>query len=137
MRIPPIATPPVRRATPAAGRGPASPTFPSEPAAAPGGTSPAPPTASVATLVALAAIDDDRERRRRNAEQAVAGLDALEALDAELSTGEPSEARLREIASWSASVEPPEDPQLAAILADIDLRAQVELAKYERARDEK
>lgn len=134
MRIPPIVTPSVRRASSVPDRGQHGPTLPSEPAAPAATASPAPPTASVAMLVALAAIDDERERRRRIAEQAEAGLDALEALDAELTAGEPSEERLREIASWSANVTAPQDPHLAAILSDIDLRAQVELAKYERAR---
>ena len=134
MRIPLIATPLVRRASSAAARGQPEPPVPTEPAAPPAATSPTPPTASVATLVALAAIDDERGRRRRSAKQAEAGLDALEALDAELAAGEPSEERLLEIANWSASIVPPQDPHLAAILAAINLRAQIELAKHERAR---
>lgn len=139
MRIPPnappIAPPAVRRASSAGAAAKSGGAAVTEPAAPPSASPVSSPTASVATLVALAAIDDERERRRRSAEQAEAGLEILEALDAELAAGEPSEDRLREIASWSASVAAPQDPQLASILADIDLRAQIELAKHERARN--
>lgn len=134
MRIPPKAPPLVRRARSAETRSRPAEHGASASAPPPASPSPAAPTASVATLVALAAIDDARDRRRREAKQAEAGLEALEALDAELAAGGVSEDRLREIAEWSAGLTRPEDPHLAAILADIDLRAQVELAKHDRAR---
>lgn len=129
MRIPPVSLTPVRRA---AARPPLGPVLPMEPvAAAPSATATAPQTSSVAMLVALAEVEDERSRRRRAARHAEAGLDALEALDAELAGGEATGERLRAIAAWSASVEAPEDPHLAVILATIHLRAQIELAKHD------
>ncbi|WP_414705372.1 flagellar assembly protein FliX [Pseudomonas sp.] len=39
--------------------------------------------------------------------------------------------RLREIAEWSQTFETPDDPVLAQILSEIDLRVRVELAKLD------
>lgn len=96
------------------------------------GAGPAQPVTSVDMLVALAAVDDGAERRRRHAAEAERGLDALEALDAELAAGGASEARLEEIATWAAGLSTPDDPALARLQKEIELRALVELAKHRR-----
>ncbi|MBY8337877.1 flagellar assembly protein FliX [Alteriqipengyuania sp. NZ-12B] len=99
---------------------------PQQPAVQPGQ-----PLGSVQMLVTLAAYDPDRERRRQMAEQGCDGLDALEALQVELATGEVTPERLEQLAEWVAQVEQPADPVLAEIIADIELRVRVELAKFD------
>src|SRR4051812_24850835 len=89
------------------------------------------PTPTVAMLVTLAAADPAIERRRKLAVDAERGVKALDHLHKELAAGTPSVERLREIADWSANFEAAEDPVLAQILSDIDLRVRVELAKLD------
>ncbi|MDT8757071.1 flagellar assembly protein FliX [Sphingomonas psychrotolerans] len=89
------------------------------------------PVPSVAMLVTLAAADPAIERRRKQAVHAERGLDALDRLRKELATGTPSVERLREIVEWSENFETSEDPVLAGILSDIELRVRVELAKID------
>ena len=89
------------------------------------------PVPSVAMLVMLAATDPAIERRRKQAVDAERGLDALDRLHKELATGTPSVERLREIVEWSENFEASDNPVLAGILSDIDLRVRVELAKVD------
>ena len=89
------------------------------------------PTTSVAMLVTMAAADPAIERRRKAAVQAEKGVDALDRLHKELLAGAPSVERLREVAEWSQSFDVPDEPQLASIMAEIDLRVRVELAKHD------
>ena len=89
------------------------------------------PFGSVNMLVALAASDPDRERRRRMALPAREGLDLLEDLHTEIVTGNPSPARLAKLAAWVRDVPVPEDETLAGLLAEIELRVRVELAKLD------
>ena len=89
------------------------------------------PVPSVAMLVTLAAADPAIERRRKQAVDAERGLDALDRLHKELATGTPSVERLQEIVEWSENFETSDDPVLAGILSDIELRVRVELAKVD------
>lgn len=93
------------------------------------------PTASAATsvqmLVAIAVNNPVAERRRKQARDAERGIDALDRLHKELVAGAPNVARLREIAAWSQNATPPEEPALAALMREIDLRVRVELAKLD------
>ncbi|WP_448661368.1 flagellar assembly protein FliX [Sphingomonas sp. CJ20] len=91
----------------------------------------APPMPTVEMLVALAVGDPGVERRRKQAAAAERGIDALDRLHKELVAGTPSVERLREVAEWSQSLETPDNPVLASILKDIDLRVRVELAKFD------
>ncbi|MXP10445.1 flagellar assembly protein FliX [Pseudoblastomonas halimionae] len=99
--------------------------------APPAPVQPTPPLGSVQMLVTLAAYDPDKERRRKMAEQGAEGLDELEALQVELATGGATPDRLEELAEWVAQLEQPTDPVLASIVADIELRVRVELAKFD------
>lgn len=101
------------------------------PPAPPIAGAPTSPVPSVAMLVTMAATQDDTERRRRRARDAERGIDALEGLHRELLTGAATPARLAEIAQWSRDHAAQADPALAALLADIDLRVRVELAKFD------
>lgn len=89
------------------------------------------PMPTVQMLVVLAASDSGVERRRRMATGADKGLRLLESLHGELVAGVPSPGRLREIAAWAQAMETPEDPTLAAIMREIDVRVRVELAKFD------
>ncbi|MBQ1496855.1 MAG: flagellar trans-acting factor FliX [Sphingomonas sp.] len=86
---------------------------------------------SVAMLVTLAAADPMIERRRKQAVDAQRGIDMLDQLHRELVAGVVSPARLQAIVEWSETFERTDDPALAAILSDIELRVRVELAKLD------
>ena len=98
------------------------------PLAQPPSTQPMP---TVQMLVTLAAVDPEVERRRKQSRQAQKGLEQLDALYAELVSGEPSLERLAEIADWATQLETPDDPVLAEITREIELRVRVELAKLD------
>lgn len=89
------------------------------------------PVPTVEMLVTLAATDPAVERRRKLARDADRGLEALDRLHKAVLAGVPSVERLREIVEWSENLETPDEPVLAQILKDIDLRVRVELAKYD------
>ena len=93
---------------------------------------PAQPATSVQMLVALAATEPAVDRRRRMAATADRGLSLLERLKVELLSGGPAPERLQELADWSAEFEIPDDPQLASVAREIEVRVRVELAKYDR-----
>lgn len=86
---------------------------------------------SVAMLVTLAAADPAIERRRKQAIDAQRGIDMLDQLHRELVAGVVSPVRLQAIVEWSETFERSDDPALAAILSDIELRVRVELAKLD------
>jgi hypothetical protein len=86
---------------------------------------------SVDMLIAIAAVDDEADKRRQMAAPAAAGLDALEALD-EAADAEQRKRNAEAVAQWAGSLETPADPCLARIQRQIELRALVELAKYDR-----
>lgn len=92
------------------------------------------PTQSVQMLVTLAAaaMPPELERRRRITKQAQKGLDALEMLQAALVIGVSPAEPVRELRSWMEELTPSEDPALDALMNEIELRIQVELAKHER-----
>lgn len=104
---------------------------PPAPASPTAGTAIPVPTTSVAMLVTLAAVDQPQERRRRAIEQANKGLEQLERLRDELATGTPAPERLQALAEWSKGFTMPEDPDLADVARDIELRVRVELAKHD------
>jgi hypothetical protein len=91
----------------------------------------APPATSVAMLVAMAANDPVVERRRKLAAEADRGLSMLERLHRDLAAGEPSPERLAELADWVENFTPPDDPALAPVAREIELRVRVELAKHD------
>lgn len=104
-----------------------------EPIRPPAVGAPVQPVTSVEMLVALAAVDDAAERRRKLAAQAETGLERLEALHRDLLAGNPTAERLEEIAAWARQLSVPDDPGIAAILREIELRILVELAKHRQA----
>jgi hypothetical protein len=96
------------------------------------------PIADVGALIAAQAADDPAERKSRQRMQDRAGkvLDALESVQRGLINGQLSVTQLENISrSMAERREKINDPRLLGIMDDVDLRAQVELAKLEMARD--
>jgi hypothetical protein len=88
----------------------------------------------VSGVLGLQEVDDATARASRGKLRAENILDQLDTLKLDLLTGMISREKLsrlvRLVNSQRASVS---DPKLASILDEIDLRAQVELAKYSHA----
>jgi DhnA family fructose-bisphosphate aldolase class Ia len=115
---------------------PAAAAFPSELAAQPSPVASgiAAPSPSVQMLVALAAVTPASipERRRRVVREAEKAMDALEMLQAALVVGVGSAEPIAQLQSWTEGRPHLDDPELAELLDEIDLRVQVELAKLRR-----
>lgn len=95
----------------------------------------APPLASLDAVLALQGEADASERRRRLARRGSDLLDALDRLKAALLAGRVPAGELQAIAARLAERrELSGDPRLDELIAHIDLRAQVELAKLGAAR---
>ena len=86
---------------------------------------------SVQMLVAVSALGPVDERRRMQMAQARKGLDMLGQLHREMLSGVAGRVTLEALAQWVAERPESDDPKLSAFIADIDLRAQVELAKFD------
>lgn len=86
-------------------------------------------------LLALQAVDDPAERRRRAVRRGRSALDVLDELKVGLLGGTIEPAALRRLkTSASGLAETTGDSGLDGVLAAIELRAEVELAKFERDR---
>jgi hypothetical protein len=82
------------------------------------------------TLLALQGVEEPGERRRKAVKRGRSALDALDALKLGLLSGTFDTGALARLKSVTAGLaEPSGDPALDAVLAEIELRAQVELAK--------
>jgi hypothetical protein len=83
-------------------------------------------------LLALQAVDDATTGRRKTVKRANLLLDALEEIRADLLVGKVSEGRLNRAMSLLAQAKIATEPGLDALVADIELRVRVELAKLGR-----
>ena len=96
------------------------------------------PVADVAGLdamLALQSVEDPLSRKRRAVRRGQSLLDVLDDLKIGLLDGRVSAEDLRRLASLSQDGrEDIDDPGLKDVLAEIDLRAAVELAKLESSR---
>lgn len=97
----------------------------------PGTTGGAAPLATLDAILALQAEDDGAARKRRTAGRGRELLDGLDALKASLLSGRVSPEALARIARGLGG-EGSGDPGLDGVLAEIELRAKVELAKLGR-----
>jgi len=101
-------------------------------------TQPAPPAAPVASpvidgLFALQEVADELTGRRRAAARGSALLDRLDELRLALLTGTMPRTQLEQLRQLAHEHGPVvDDPKLAAILSEIELRVAVELAKLEK-----
>ena len=88
----------------------------------------------VDAVVALQAVDGDRAGRRRAIVRGRSILDGLDALRVALLDGSLTARQIARLVDTVAAQRTlTDDPRLNAVLDEIDLRAQVELAKYDRA----
>lgn len=108
-------------------------TFSLEPEEQPRATSSASaprPIGGIDALIALQGVDDATERRRRAVKRGRRALDALDALKLGMLAGSLDTAALAALkAATGALGEHTGDPGLDNVLAEIALRAEVELAK--------
>ncbi|MGV3635715.1 MAG: flagellar assembly protein FliX [Pseudorhodoplanes sp.] len=87
----------------------------------------------VDVLVALQGVEDTTERRKRAVRRGRNALDALDALKAGLLGGALDQAALNRLKAAAAELGADTgDRGLDQVLADIDLRVQVEIAKLSR-----
>ena len=85
------------------------------------------------TLLAVQAYEEPQERKKRQAKRGHDLLDGLDRLKAALLSGRVQLAELEEIkANLAIRRESTDDPRLDDVLAHIELRAAVELAKLGR-----
>ena len=91
------------------------------------------PLATLDAILQLQSEDDPSERRRKSARRGQDLLDGLDKLKAALLTGAIPAADLGRLARSLAGAEPSGDAALDDVLAHIELRAKVELAKLGRA----
>lgn len=89
---------------------------------------------SLDALIALQAIAEDlpREKRRRSVQRGRDILDVLDEIRVGLLSGTLSGAALDRVVRLLADIEPSGDEALDALVEDIALRAEVELAKLGR-----
>jgi len=92
-------------------------------------TSSSTPAAGIDALLALQSIEDPLQARRRAIKRGRNLLDALEGLKTDLLAGRVGESRLNRILALVGQAKLETDPELEELLADIELRARVELAK--------
>ena len=92
--------------------------------------------AGVSALMALQGVEDATERRRRALRRGGGLLDRLEDLKLALLSGEAGEGTLERLGRSLREERPIDaDPDLNSLLAQIDLRAAVELAKADLRRN--
>ena len=86
-------------------------------------------TGALDALIALQAVEDPLERKRRTAKRGRDLLDHLDAIKLSLLGGQAPDAALQTLAGILKAREQSDDPILDGIIAEIELRAAVELAK--------
>lgn len=95
-------------------------------------------TAAVNNMLALQEISEEDVRRRKLVQQGHNLLDVLEKLRRQLLTGTLPAPLLQELArNIAMKKQTVMDPQLMALMEDIELRAAVELAKLEKAANDR
>lgn len=88
--------------------------------------------AGIETLLALQGVEDPTERRRRAVGRGRTALDALDALKLGLLAGELTESTLARLKTAASGLKDASgDPALDGVLAEIELRVEVELAKLD------
>jgi hypothetical protein len=103
-----------------------------EAAAAPSGTSGIATLSGIDALIALQGIESATDRRRRSVSRGKNALDVLDDLKVALLSGSldlSAADRLRAVVL--GLTDPSGDPQLDRVLAEIELRVEVELAKMQ------
>ncbi len=124
----PVARPGARGSSPASGFQVGAASAPTQAPAA----SEARPAAAAGALLSLQAVGDPTSGRRRAVRRGRQLLDQLDGLRVALLTGRLPAMALERLRGLIASSEAGGDPEMAAVIAEIELRVEVELAKLER-----
>lgn len=93
---------------------------------------PASAICSIDALLALQEADDPIRKRRKAVRRGQSMLDTLDQVKSDLLIGRVSEGRLNQLQMLVMQVRESTVPHLDALLDDIELRVQVELAKLGR-----
>lgn len=88
--------------------------------------------ANIDALLALQAVEDPLFAKKKALRRGNALLDTLETIKADLLLGQVSEGRLNQLMVLVSQARERHDPEIDALLDDIELRARVELAKFGR-----
>lgn len=89
----------------------------------------------VAALMALQSVEGPLERRKRAVKRGFDLLDTLEGIRLDLLSGDISADKLETLLQLIGQPIDSGDPRIEALMADIELRARVELAKRGRFAD--
>lgn len=90
-------------------------------------------TANVGALLALQVVEDPlSERKKKAVKRGKSLLDKLEQIKADLLVGQVGEERLDSLMAMIGEARERSEPDLDALLDDIELRVRVELAKSGR-----
>ncbi len=90
--------------------------------------------AGIDALLALQGVEAADERRRRAVKRGHTALDLLDEMKLALLAGRLEPATLAKLKNAAAELKDPSgDPRVDAVLAEIDLRVEVELAKVASA----
>lgn len=92
-----------------------------------------PTIGSVQMLVAMSATTPAAERKHKAARTAAKGLDALDKLQRALAMGRADALPMEALRLWAEQREPSGEPELDALIDQIDLRVRVEIAKLDRS----
>ena len=87
---------------------------------------------AIDAILALQAVDGPLEGRKKAMRRGRSLLDTLDEIKADLLIGRVSAERLDALSTMLAEIRERSLPELDAVLDDIDLRVQVELAKFGR-----
>lgn len=98
----------------------------------PAAAAPSRPATAIDSILALQSVDDPLLAKRRAVKHGHALLDTLEEVKADLLVGRISEGRLNRVMALVSRARQSTDPEIEALIDDIELRAQVELAKLGR-----
>jgi hypothetical protein len=127
-----------RVATPSSARRTGSGGFSIDESDAPKSAAPAAALRTIGGIDALLALqgqDDPAERRQRAVKRGRVALDALDDLKAEVLSGALGSSTLQKLKSATAELRDASgDPGLDGVLAEIELRVEVEIAKMSPAR---
>lgn len=93
------------------------------------GAVPVSASTAIDAILALQAVEDPLFAKRKAVKRGQNMLDVLEEIKADLLAGKVNEGRLNRLMAFVTQAKEQSDPKLDALIADIELRAKVELAK--------
>lgn len=90
---------------------------------------PSGPVTHLGALLALQAVDDATQAKKKQVRRGLSLLEALDELRVDLLTGRASEGRVNRLLALVGQARLRCDPEIDALLDEVEVRARVELAK--------